>query len=218
MSCARIAAARSLSTTASIPSSPRAGSEYTGMPPPPQATTIVLRLMSSRTVSGLQDPQRLGTRDDAAQPPPAVWAEVHALRDELPPYLGIHRPTHELPGLVRGWVLAIHEHLVDHRDHAPVDPLLGQGVLKGLLDHVPDPTGRTGHEHAERKLIDDRSGSLVANERIAHLRAVSVDDGDPPAVPRKLQNRREALTSMSKLGLDLGRAAPPGRGRCPRWR
>src|SRR5205807_549271 len=36
----RIAATRSLSATASIPSSRSAGSSYTGGPPPPQATTM----------------------------------------------------------------------------------------------------------------------------------------------------------------------------------
>ena len=109
---------------------------------------MVPRLTSSLTVSDSMISQRFGTRNDAAEPAPPVRPEVHAFRDKLPPHFGIHRPAHELAGLVRGWVLGIHEYLVDHRDHAPVDPLLGQSVLKRLLDHVTDPTGRPRHEHA----------------------------------------------------------------------
>src|SRR2546430_38119 len=45
------AATRSLSATASIPSSPRTGSWYTGGPPPPHATTMWPRATKSRIMS-----------------------------------------------------------------------------------------------------------------------------------------------------------------------
>jgi hypothetical protein len=85
-----------------------------------------------------------------------------------------------------------------------------EGVLKRLLEHVADPAGGGGDQHAERKRLHFAPRDLVPGELVAHLRPVAMHDRDAPTLARQLHDRRDAFARVPKLIGDRGRLAGAG--------
>ena len=83
-----------------------------------------------------------------------------------------------------------------------------QSVLKRLLDHVADPSGGRGDQHAERKHRPVREGQLVTQQLVADLRAVAVDDGDAPALTRERDDPHRGPVAASPPRRAQGSSSP----------
>src|SRR5437870_2226559 len=73
----------------------------------------------------------------------------------------------------------------DGRDFTRM-PRSSQCILERLLNHVPDPSGSRGDQHAERQRIGFAARDLVANELVADLWSIPVDDADVPAIAHEI--------------------------------
>ena len=78
-------------------------------------------------------------------------------------------------------------------------PSFAKRVVERLLNHVADPSRRSCHENPEWQRLHMSARNLVANELVADLRSVSVDDAEIPAITRKIDDRREAFTRVAEL-------------------
>ena len=77
-----------------------------------------------------------------------------------------------------------------------------QRVLQRLLNHVADPPGGRGHEHAQWQRARLVARDFVSNQLVANLWTVAVDDAHAPSGERELDDRPEALTRMAELVVD----------------
>ena len=90
----------------------------------------------------------------------------------------------------------------DDRCDVAIAPGEAKRVLERLLDHVADPPGGRGDEHAEWKRRDLRARELVAHELIANLRTVAVHQTEIPSVEREIHDCTEALSRVRELIAD----------------
>ena len=86
--------------------------------------------------------------------------------------------------------------------HAPRTVRAAQRVLERLLDHVADPAGGRGDEHAEWQRTRLVARDFVPHQLVADLRTVAVDDAHAPSGERQLDDRAEALARMAELIVD----------------
>ena len=147
----------------------------------------------------LMDRQRRRTPDHASKPPPTVGLDHGAMLHELGRALRSQLVPDELARRLERRVVRVHLHLRDHGDHIARAPGATQGVLQRLLHHVANPARGPGNEHAERERADQLARELVADQLIADLGAVAVDDADVPPGERELDDRNEAGTRMPEL-------------------
>ncbi len=100
----------------------------------------------------------------------------------------------EQRGIIRAYL-----HLRDDRGDVARRAHAAQRILQRLLNHVSDPAGRSGHEHAERKWSGLATRDLVANQLVPDLRSVAVHHTHVPAVVREIHDGTKALTRVTEL-------------------
>ena len=76
-------------------------------------------------------------------------------------------------------VVAIHEHLGDHRSHFALDSLAVKQLVSQPLDHVAHAALAIRVASVERQARNAPLALLNANQNVADLRSASVGDDDP---------------------------------------
>ena len=104
-----------------------------------------------------------------------------------------------LVGSTERRIVAIDQRLGDDGDDFALHSGRGEGVLQGLLEHVPDPARRLRHQHSQRQRLRHLPGRLVPQQLVADLGTVAVHDDNPPSLPGQLYDRRDTLARMPEL-------------------
>src|SRR6185437_5674106 len=145
-----------------------------------------------------------GAADHAAQSPIAISGGCDSLLRELARTILRQLMPHEFGWTFQSGIVLINHHLRQHGDDAAVASGRAQCVLQRLLDHVANPSGGCSDEYAEWQGLHGRARLFVANELIAYLRTVAVNDAYAPAILRQRDDRSKTLACMSELIEDRG--------------
>ncbi len=186
---ARSAEARSLSITASIPRRPAPSA--TGIPPPPQATTVMplstsARIDASSTIStGTGD----GTTRRQPRPESCTTAQPRSRSSSRAWLLGVEG-TDRLGRPREGGIVGVDADVCEDAGHRRIE---------GRLDERPDLRLGLGHGEPERKFRSLLRGPLLAQELVSDLRAVPVRDHDALAGAQHGRERACCLTQVREL-------------------
>src|ERR1043165_2061471 len=131
---------------------------------------------------------RSRTPDDASWSSASVRLYRVALFLELGCAFRAQLAPDELRRVLQSRIVLVDLHLRHDRRNASRRLESTQRILERLLDHVADPSGRRSDEHAERHRWRIVPRELVADELIANLRSVAVDDAHVPSVEREIDD------------------------------
>ena len=76
---------------------------------------------------------------------------------------------------------------------------LAQIILERLLQHVTDPTSRTGDKYTKWQWCNLATCLLVPDELVADLRPVAVNDDDAPSIENEIDDWAKTLARVPEL-------------------
>ena len=105
----------------------------------------------------------------------------------------------KLRWVFEGRVRRVDLDLSNDRRHVAGDACFSKRVVERLLNHVANPSRSRGYQNSERQRLDMCAGNFVADELVANLRSIAVDDAEMPSITRKIHNHRQAFPCVAKL-------------------
>ena len=186
---------RSLSITAATPRTRPIESTATGIPPPPQQTTIC-PASTSRSIAGISMIFR-GNGDGTTRrnrPPPSSRTCQPSFVRCASACAAVSTGPIALFGVLKRRIVGVDEHGRDDGRHIAGEIAPVHRVRQALGDHVAHAGLRVGHAHFERNRVQLAAGQLDAPQDVADLRAVAVRDD-------------ELVAALDRVAQHLGRFA-----------
>ena len=195
--------ARSLSTTASTPTTVPSGCTATGIPPPPAATTTAPLSSNVRIVSVSRMRRGRGDGTVRRQPRPASSMIVHPRAFwRARAVASFRNDPMGFVGCLKASSAGSTTRLRDDGDDGPGETAPGEFVGQRLDEHVADRALRVGHGVVDGNRVHLGLGEFRAAQDEPDLRAVAVRDDEPPAL----------LDQVDQMARRCGRPSRTGRG------